>query len=699
MRTRKPGILLVVLQIITIVVCLGLPALAQQPAASPPAPAGPAGGNTLPGIFENLALRAASLIPLLQNEIEKPMLVWFERLSYTIAGIIIIFGFARLWRENSGAGPDVFWWFGRLAVIFALMGSGPTLIKNLNAIGQEVASGDGALARFYGQQRNGFETGYRRFAEGQFTVKPTGEQIQPPPGGGEALLGVLYDVTSSPKDVNRKLETLSHDMPMLFMLLSFARGIIDFGDFYLLLLGSFLLIAARLAAPVMIALAIDRELARKISYPFVWGTIVLTLVWPAVAQLIRAFAYMGGNLAMALDAGGPVYQWDPAAMQEITHNLEHPFYTVMLAVAIMTVAGLSLWISPVIAYKVSMGQIYESVSSTVSGWVGAAVGAGIELYSSSLSSSITRQAENMQAQGHYQGEMTRAAAGLERDNLQARVARMVGITGAQGNLATALAGIEGGRVQQIRGFEAEKQFGLRSLEAQTGLEKSNIWARKDLAVADQQAASKREGANIETDRAADTQHWAGGKIIKGSEWLGGAARTMLADKDGKQTLAGRGAGSLIEIGGGAYGLYQQYDSIQERAAGKQQALGDYTSTSIHNQATAAGRFDQNQNLYREGVKTATVQRANDLTGAADAGTAIAAAGARRGAGIAIGGHNQAYSLNLQANRITYDGAVKAATQVRDASFEAARLRALSSVVSAVGHNIARDMEQGLALRY
>jgi hypothetical protein len=54
---------------------------------------------------------------------------------------------------------------------------------------------------------------------------------------------------------------------------------------------------------------------------------------------------------------------------------------------------------------------------------------------------------------------------------------------------------------------------------------------------------------------------------------------------------------------------------------------------------------------------------------------------------------------LQANTVSYNGAVSAATQVRDASFEAARLRALSSVVSAVGHNVARDMEQGLALRY
>jgi hypothetical protein len=65
----------------------------------------------------------------------------------------------------------------------------------------------------------------------------------------------------------------------------------------------------------------------------------------------------------------------------------------------------------------------------------------------------------------------------------------------------------------------------------------------------------------------------------------------------------------------------------------------------------------------------------------------------------VGGVNQGYQLDLQANKVSYNGAVSAATQVRDASFEAARLRALSSVVSAVGHNVARDMEQGLALRY
>jgi predicted PurR-regulated permease PerM len=56
------------------------------------------------------------------------------------------------------------------------------------------------------------------------------------------------------------------------------------------MLSGFLLIAVRLAAPLMIAVAIDRHLANKISYPFLWGVVMLTLVWPIVSYLIRGLA-------------------------------------------------------------------------------------------------------------------------------------------------------------------------------------------------------------------------------------------------------------------------------------------------------------------------------------------------------------------------------------------------------------------------
>jgi hypothetical protein len=104
-------------------------------------------------------------------------------------------------------------------------------------------------------------------------------------------------------------------------------------------------------------------------------------------------------------------------------------------------------------------------------------------------------------------------------------------------------------------------------------------------------------------------------------------------------------------------------------------------------------------MYFGDIVKANQRRALGLTAAEITGANLAVAGANRGAAVAKGGVNQGYRLDLQANKITYDGAVTAATQVRDASFEAARLRALSTVVSAVGHNVARDMEQGLALRY
>ncbi|MBO0783862.1 MAG: hypothetical protein J2P37_34075, partial [Ktedonobacteraceae bacterium] len=379
---------------------------------------------------------------------------WLENLSWTLAALVIMFGFARLWRENAGAGVDVFWWFGRVGIVFAFMGTSLTIISTLDTIGQEIAwggsggNGDTAvLHRFYDNQRKAFEEGYRRFTKGHFTVEPTGENIKPYPGGEEAVLGVLIDVTSSPQGINHKFQSLSHDMPFLFSLLSFARGILAFGDLWLFLLGGFLMIAVRLAAPVMIALAIDRNLAQKISYPFTWGVIVLTLVWPVVSQLIRALAYMGGNLAMSLDSSDVVYQWDPQTMQQIMTSGAEPYHTVILAVLIMTVAGLSLWASPLIAYRVASGQIYESVSSTISGWMGAIVGAGIEFYSASAAAQITRQAEQMQALGGFNAEMMRAEAG-----------KAAGDLGIRARQSEKLAQIFGQRDQQMSLANAGRDF-------------------------------------------------------------------------------------------------------------------------------------------------------------------------------------------------------------------------------------------------
>jgi len=366
----------------------------------------------------------------------------------------------------------------------------------------------------------------------------------------------------------------------------------------------------------------------------------------------------------------------------------------------MTIAGLSLWMSPVIAYRVAMGQVYESVSSTVSSWAGALVGAGIEFYSSAIAASISSQAERAQAQGQFMGELTRAGTAYDVGKLNALANRIRGITGIEGTRISSVGGIYGGLTRATGAINTEKQYANESAAALASLNTKDIWMRNQQAIGDLNAERKQQSANLETDRAADTQNWAGGKIIKGSEWLGGAVRTGLSDSGtGRQTLQGRIAGSIIELGGGAYGLYQQYQSIQNRATGKQHAVNEAFGTRTANQEIASLSLVQNQEGYLKEIVGANQRRAQGLTAAEIAGANQAVAGANRGAAVAKGGVNQGYRLDMQANRISYDGAVKAAAQVRDASFEAARLRALSTVVSAVGHNVARDMEQGLALRY
>src|SRR5262245_40926554 len=142
MRARGPRQpILIITQIITLLACLGALSLAPAPSRTPtPAPATPA-GSAWADMISALIGHAGALIPLLQNELEGPLLPWLERLSWGLAAVVFTFTFARMWRESSGAGADLFWWFGRAVICLALMGSGPAILSMLDTIGPANAWG------------------------------------------------------------------------------------------------------------------------------------------------------------------------------------------------------------------------------------------------------------------------------------------------------------------------------------------------------------------------------------------------------------------------------------------------------------------------------------------------------------------------------------------------------------------------------
>lgn len=684
MRTLKQTCLAVT-QIIAIIVCLSAPLCAEAPSPIPTPHAPPPGPTTPPTAsfsqaLADMASRASTLLPILRAQIEGPLLPWLENLSMLIAGLVMIAAFAKMWRENAGAGVDLFWWFARLGIIFALLGSGPKILDGMYTTGREFAAGaDGSSALFqlYVTQRGNFDTSYRVLQEGLFTVK--GVPVPTVPGG---ILGVLLSTESGVEDPVRKLDTISMSMPLLFDSLNFSRGVITFGDFFLTMLGGFLMIVMRLAAPVMIALAIDRSLAQRVTYPFLWGAIVLTLIWPIVVLLIKAIAYMGGDVAMALGDKQLFYQFDDRTMQIIHSGSQHPFYTAAFAAVIMLIAGLSLWGAPYIAYQLSVGRVYEGVSTTISSWVGQVMGAGIEFYSASTAARITRQADVLQAEAGNSAEVTRATASNEAGERHARAARLTGFTNAEGSLVDRLAGINAGRTQQVMGAEAENKFNKTAIDAQ-----------KALAISDQNALWGRGLAETEVARAADTEHWKAQKILRATDWGADTARAITRERNKEtgmkeDTTGGIIFGEGIRLAGSAVGFSKEFNAIQNRAAGNRSAIDNYFNST-----------NDNQKLYANKMGGANETRLTDLTKAADTSAEIASKGARGSYGITVGGYDQAYRLTLEGNEINRRGSIDAAKQVRDAAIEAARLRSIASIISSVGHNVARDLEQGLTLRY
>ena len=418
--------------------------------AQTPAPSGP----TLSDHIARLSIKAAQLLPYLQNEVLSHLQDWVYGIAVAVAVLVLLFSFLRLWRENAGGGnANLIFFFLRSLFFFGLVGSSVWLIGQMAATGKEIAEGNeingsagrGLLFEFYKAQRDSFNESYEKLVMDTFTVQVDGRDftIQPSSDTAGTFLGVLYDSEGTIKDLDKKLNDSSYTLPTLFNLLNASRTILEAGDFWLLILGAVLVLIFKAAAPLMMAVAIDQKLAHKVTYPFAWGAGVLTLIWPAVSYFIRALAYLFGNMAMALGDSEPLYNWDYATMYAIKSNFASPVYVVAIATLIMTIAGGCLWISPYLAYRFSMGQVYEGVSAAMSQFAAMVIGTGVEAYSATAAASINQLAQNTQAQGSYDAQITEARASRESGMLRNQAAFISGkaqaISSAQASAGAAMA--------------------------------------------------------------------------------------------------------------------------------------------------------------------------------------------------------------------------------------------------------------------
>ncbi len=659
-----------------VILLLPLVAQAQSPSPTP----APSPVRSLSDNIAALSQRAGSLLPYINNEIVSKLIGWFELLAWVFGNCLAGFAMLRVMREDNGEGPNLYWWFGRLALFFMLSGTSLAIINGMSAIGYEIANGNesgqrSVLQNLYLAQRDSFNDSYAKFQQNLFTVKVNGQEtaVNPVQLGSESVLGILVDTDSTIQNFDEKADVSQWNISTMMTWLNFERALLEFGDLILVILGAALTLALKLAMPFMIACIVDKQIASKTTYPFFYGVIALTLLWPTVSKIIRIVAYMWGNVAMAVGDSSPLYIWDYQTMRAITDPLAQPQYTIALAAFAMGLGALCLYGTPFISLYILSGRVYESVATVVSSWMGAMVGTGIEKYSAEAAASINRQAEATQYNAGYQADVTRSTGQQEAGNMR-----------AQGQRASQLASIQAALTGQTAATLGSATTQRMIIQAAAGFQKSSTGADISRSIRETDIGASREVSNIIAGAERDLS------MTRGNASVGKIEKAMEVTESAIPSDAPllRGVVSWPKV--------TAVDAHRDVATN---ATTQFSRDMVQNQETIAKRVINSSQQYQTEMNQAIDRQAGAQIAGVNAGAGQAIAGYRRAADQSRTGVEQNYQLELGANKQVYVSQVDAAGQIRNAGLEAAKLRQAASVIALVGREISREVGQGMRIRF
>lgn len=659
--------------------------LAQNPQ---PTPVTNANDSTTDPLV-NLVLVAENLIPKLQEVIESPLVKGLENLAFWIAVIVMLLSFARLFRENDGASKDLFWWCCRLAIIFTLFGTGRTIINTASQIGYDIINVTEFRKVFWDAELD-FNVNYQKFTEGMFLVKSAANNP-------DEVIGALTSENPNFRDITKLLDVSSWNLSNVFIGVTLGRFLLEFAQLFLAILSALLTIGLRLFAPFAIALAIDRTLAQRISYPFAWSAGVFTLITPLVSHILGLVVYTTGNLAFkiiapetglfTLDANGAI-TGDPSRITQAV-------YASIALMVLMVLSSLLLLASPYISYKLAFGQIFEAVSTTASGWLGAFAATGLEVAGVKYGTSLQRQASEARIEGQYQAEQARALAIKDASNLTGRAQQILGLQSAAASRSQALGAIAGGYAMSVQMTEAQRVASLGMIEQGRRQQVTGLLADRSFGQQQTNITMRREEYDTRLNQAERNV-------------------TTLANRS--MDVVEHGAGVLAAAGGDAMPLLPAFRDAAKVATSPGRAINEIsinnttTDARVNNlrdarrdhvenyEFTGQMRIDAAEQYAKEASKITETQTAANIA-AAKANRDLAAGGVERGYRQQVQGVNSAYKLNLEANQLNFAGAIKAANVLKESGIKAVKLEQMSQIVTTLSRDLARRAELALTLRY
>jgi hypothetical protein len=683
--------LAIVIAILVMTCCASLSSAAQtqnSPAQqNPPAQQQPAlqtgGSGSFGAQVARFGVKARELMKGLQTEMTS-LMGWVEYLALVLMMVVIIGSGAREWHENNGEGRNLFWWFGRLAVCLLLFGGSVGIIDELYLTGKEIAEGrnhDSMLFKFYADREALFNASYEKVVDGSFKVTVRGQEFKVEPiDGAEAFLGVIHDREDTVRDITSKLYDSSFTLPRLFAILSVSRGVMELGDVWLVVLAGLLIMTFKMTAPFMVVLGIDRKLSQRTVNAYLWGLIVLTLIWPSVSYFIRGLAYTAGNLAMSMGDQGQVYSFADGTQKILRFPDTQPVYTIGFGALMMLGSGLALWVSPFLAYSFSMGRVFESVSQTASQYAASFAGVAMEWVSANVGAKISRQAEKLQIEGSNEAEQERARGEKRAADLGAQARLAQAVQGAKSQQITSLSQVHASLANQVGMANATRDFQNNSAFIQYQHNYRNMMAARskenqDIRVAGhQQLAEQKYGA------------------------IGSAIETT-----------GKGIGALGPIGssislpmqhvGNFYQWKMRGDALIEATRGRSQNIDNYYLKGFEINGVHAPSLNESAATFTRDMYGANADFAKAQAGVANAAASQASNGVNEAYKLQLHTAHRVYGLDSEANQARFDAQTRATGIALRSGLEAANLRAMSHVITQVAGKIARDIEKGIEMRF
>lgn len=416
-----------------------VPAEAQQPS--------PGGGgivvappkeSKLSEYIDEATIQSISFKQSLVKTFEQPMVGWFIYLSYYLAFIIFLYLIAKK-TFNGELDPKelkrttVILVFCFLGLIWSgdVDGDGRKgdLVTNLQKLGNSLAYGISKsspegnwLNKEVNEQRVKFDENYEKFVENKMMVKVDSVDmpVQYPGMEGLQKLAALYTGRPLTEDEVRDVTSEAKWMGYLFELLGWSRWIAEGIDFLLFYIVFLALMSVRLFLPFCFAIVPEPNLAKRISFPFLWSSFTLTVVAPIIAQICRLLIFMSGNIGLGQSSSNPHFSFDVTTNTIVANG--NPQWTIIMASISMLLSIALLAFSLIISYKLMQGALVEGITGLATQVFGMGVSTGLGIVVNMAANNLSQQADRISADASYESAKTSADFSLQSQNASAQSA-------------------------------------------------------------------------------------------------------------------------------------------------------------------------------------------------------------------------------------------------------------------------------------